>query len=42
MKTFVWNINGAADVPEAEWKESESNMKFARSECWRRTYFIDA
>ena len=30
------------DVPEAEWKASESNMKFARSECNRITYFIDA
>ena len=30
-----------ADVPEAEWKASESNMKFARSKCWRETYFID-
>ena len=31
-----------ADVPEAEWKASESNMKFARSYCRRATYFIDA
>ena len=30
------------DVPEAEWKASESNMKFAESRCWRKTYFIDA
>ena len=40
METF-WDGRGA-DVPEAEWKASESNMKFAKSECWRRTYFIDA
>ena len=39
MKTFLYS---KADVPEAEWKASESNMKFARSECERRTYFIDA
>ena len=30
------------DVPEAEWIASESNMKFARSACRRRTYVIDA
>ena len=42
MKTFDWNNFGKADVPEAEWKASESNMKFARSECIRGTYFIDA
>ena len=29
-----------ADVPDAEWKESESNMKFAKFSCRRRTYFI--
>ena len=42
METFFLNYKGEADVPEAEWKASESNMKFARSECCRRTYFIDA
>ena len=42
MKTFWFNDNGKADVPEAEWKASESNMKFARSTCDRRTYFIEA
>ena len=31
-----------ADVPEVEFKASESNMKFARSICRRWTYFIDA
>ena len=30
------------DVPEAEWKASESNLKFARSLGSRSTYFIDA
>ena len=43
MYTFYEHILGEeADVPEAEWKASESNMKFSKSECWRRTYFIDA
>ena len=43
MKTFSDGYCGReADVPEAEWKASESNMKFARSDCWRFTYFIDA
>ena len=31
-----------ADVGEAEWNASESNTKFAKSECRRYTYFIDA
>ena len=31
-----------ADVPEAEWKESESNLKFSLSLCTRDTHFIDA
>ena len=45
MKTFVniqMNERRGVDVPEAEWKASESNMKFARSKCWRHTHFIDA
>ena len=42
METFIGNHFGRADVPEAEWKASESNMKFAKSDCWRDTYFIDA
>ena len=42
MKTFLEHSFGKADVPEAEWKASESNMKFARSKCFRHTYFIDA
>ena len=42
MKTFYEHIQGReADVPEAEWNASESNMKFARSRCWRETCFID-
>ena len=45
MKTF-WEerpyFGKRADVPEAEWKASESNMKFARSEGYRWTYFIEA
>ena len=43
MYTFVEHYyGGEADVPEAEWKASESNMKFARSNGYRGTYFIDA
>ena len=42
METFFLNYKGEADVPEAEWKASESNLKFARSVCYRDTYFIDA
>ena len=43
MITFSEQYHGGeADVPEAEWKASESDMKFARSECNRKTYFIDA
>ena len=43
MKKFYehW-IGREADVPEAEWEASESNMKFARWDCERHTYFIDA
>ena len=37
METFL----GSPDIPEAEWNESESNLKFELSYCWRRTYFID-
>ena len=40
MKTFLWGRK--ADVSEAEWKESESNLKFSRSVCLRFTYLIDA
>ena len=46
MRTFVDGYfdgyGREADVPEAEWIASESNMKFARSVCKRRTYFIEA
>ena len=47
MKTFSWNSTvsagrGEADVPETELEASESNMKFARSYCYRWTYFIEA
>ena len=42
MSTFIWNGSGEADVPEAEWNASESNLKFSRSACYRITYFIDA
>ena len=45
MRTFKdgYHKGGrGADVPEAEWKRSESNMKFAKSYSFRDTYFIDA
>ena len=42
MKTFELNEIGRADVPEAEWNASESNLKFSRSVCARRTHFVDA
>ena len=43
MRTFYWNFFPVrADVPKAEWKASESNMKFARSSGWRVTHFIEA
>ena len=29
------------DVPEAEWKASESNLKFSKSNCYRYTFIID-
>ena len=29
------------DVPEAEWKASESNLKFSKSNCYRDTFIID-
>ena len=42
METFYEHIwEKEADVPEAEWEASESNMKFTRSECRRYTYIID-
>ena len=40
METFDWGSE--ADVTEAEWKESESNLKFSNSFCYRFTRFIDA
>ena len=40
METFCWPEE--ADIPEAEWKASESNLKFSSSLCSRHTYFIDA
>ena len=47
LETFVNNEFDESDelpvdVPEAEWKASESNLKFARSMGLRSTYFIDA
>ena len=42
METFWFeHLTGSkADVPEAEWQASESNLKFARSECYRNTETI--
>ena len=31
-----------ADVPEAEWNASKSNLKFSKSLCSRETHFVDA
>ena len=42
METFNFNQMGEADVPEAEWNASESNLKFSESYCFRLTHFIDA
>ena len=42
MKTFSMNRYRKADVPEAEWKASESNLKFSQSYCSRETHYIDA
>ena len=42
METFFWNKDGEADIPEAEWNASESNLKFSESFFSRATYFIDA
>ena len=39
METFV--RRRSADMPEAEWDASESNLKFSESVCDRATYFID-
>ena len=39
METFTWSRE--ADVPEAEWKASESNLKFSESSCYRETFIID-
>ena len=43
MRTFTWNSSWGrrADVPEAEWNASESNLKFSKSLCTRNTYYID-
>ena len=41
MKTFPFHLIGKADVPEAEWTASESNLKFEKSKCYRETYSID-
>ena len=42
LRTFTWNGTGiGADVPEAEWNASESNLKFSKSDCYRGTHFID-
>ena len=39
MKTFLGKV---ANVQEAEWKASVSNLKFSESVCSRETHFIDA
>ena len=40
MKSFF--DGREADVPEAEWNASESNLKFSKTVCHRITYFLDA
>ena len=40
METFL--LGREADVPEAEWNASESNLKFSKSFGSRETYFIDS
>ena len=40
MKTFFWNRFGRADIPEAEWIASESNLKFSESLCYRGPRFV--
>ena len=43
MTTYVNHLLGRdVDVPEDEWKASDSKMKFAKFECRRWTYFIDS
>ena len=39
MQTFTFGM--AADVPEEEWKASESNLKFSEWLINRKTYFFD-
>ena len=41
MRTFICHPDDPVDVPEAEWKASESNLKFLKSKCYRFTYIID-
>ena len=41
MATETFYNGKEADVPDAEWKASESNQKFSQSLCIRQTYFID-
>ena len=40
METF--HLVKEADVPEAEWNASESNLKFSYSFCSCKTHFVDA
>ena len=42
MKSFINHFKNQVDIPEAEWKASESNLKFAWSVCLRHTYLFDA
>ena len=42
LETFNLYDIGKADVREKDWKESESNSKFSRSNCRRLTFFIEA
>ena len=42
LQTFNLHDIGKADVREKDWKLSESNSKFSRSNCRRLTFFIEA
>ena len=42
MKTFYFNNHRIADVSKTEWESSESDLKFAKSICTRKTYFIES
>ena len=40
LQSFNWNYRREVDVPAIEWAASESNLKFSRSICVRKTHMI--